>query len=90
MTLSDLVIMHDSYLLDRWDHTAMIAMNLQTIACVTINAYSKKGASPMKPARFEQLHPYRKTGPKEGSMKLTPKNFHVVKTIVENTAKQNG
>ncbi len=76
LTLRQLVIHYDAYLIDRWDHTATVAVLLHNLQATVVNLVAKSAA---KPKTFYDLHPYRKN-PKPG-LSITPENFNVLRDI---------
>lgn len=70
--------MEDGYLLDRWDHTAVLAAGIQHLVAVMANAWTKGGRK-LKPVTFEQAHPFREYKPT--GLKITRDNFHVLKRL---------
>lgn len=76
LTLRDIVVAHDAYLLDRWDHTASMCALTHNLT-VIVSGFG--GKSKMTPQTVYDFHPYRKA-PKTG-MVLTAENFHVLRAI---------
>lgn len=69
MNCRELVLMHDAYLLEVWDHTACIMSHLHGIYCIVAAlGGSKSRIAPKSP--FE-LHPYRKAAKSSSGIKVT-------------------
>lgn len=75
--------MEDAYLLDRWDHTALLACYIQHLTALVHNAVTKGGR--IRPIGFEKAHPYRVETRK--GLKITSENFQVLKTVAGAAAK---
>jgi hypothetical protein len=76
MTLRELVIRHDTYQLDEWDHTATIATKLHNLTIMVANMVSKRK---QRFASVYEFHPYRES--KIPGIKITHENFHLLKLI---------
>jgi len=55
-TLKWLFAAYEYRLLEKWDHTSLIASQLHNIACLIISAAGGKKVQPKTPSHF---HPYR-------------------------------
>ena len=76
MTLKDLMISYDMFLLEKWDHTATLASLTYNLTTVVINITSK---SKIKPRAMTEFHPYREK--KQKGMKINPGNIKALKGI---------
>lgn len=84
LTLRQLITMEDAWLLDRWDHTAMVVASIHNLTSLVANALSK--GSKAKPVRFEDVHPFRKAKPT--GMRLTVQNFQMLKRIASSSRRK--
>lgn len=71
-----MLISHDSYLLDRWDHTAHTAAMIHNLSIVVIGLVSK---NPPKPRPFSYFHPFRKS--KRRGLSVTPDNMEGLRAV---------
>lgn len=69
--------MEDAWLVDRWDHTAVLATSIHNLTTLVANALSK--GSRAKPVTFDDVHPFRKAKPK--GVRLTARNFQLLKKL---------
>jgi hypothetical protein len=75
MSLRRLVVMHDAYVVDRWDRTATLAGLLDGLAA-TVRGLTDKNAKPRSALSF---HPYRNT--KAASTKIAADNFGALRSL---------
>jgi len=76
LTLRELVVMHDAYALDRWDHTASVCCVVHNLTALV----SAIGGKPtVKPRTVFDFHPYRQT-PRQG-LRITGENFDMLRLI---------
>jgi len=57
-TYRQLFVMHESFMLTSWDHTAAILSHISCVTSVLIRANSKKGTK-ATPQGFFECHPFR-------------------------------
>lgn len=76
LTLREIVVRYDSYLLDKWDHTAAILCMIHNLTATVSNLASK---SRCRPKTIYDFHPYR-VKPDTG-LRINPKNMGVLKMI---------
>lgn len=76
MSLKDLILMHDAYLLDRWDGPAIVASQVYNLTIVVLRILSKSGA---KSRSFEDFHPYR--AKEKRGLKINKSNFHLLRQV---------
>ena len=76
LSLRELIVAHDAYVLERWDHTASVCCVVHNLMALV----SGIGGKPtVKPAAAHDFHPYRSAPTKK--MVLTPETFDVLRLI---------
>jgi len=78
MTLRQLWLMYQAWLLTSWDHTAAIVSAVRGLEC-RLDALFGGHA---KPPTLAECHPYRDSGAAKDKMELTPANFSGFKEMV--------
>lgn len=82
LTLRELLLSHDAYLLDRWDHTAHTAAMLHNLSITVVGLASK---SRPRPRPMTYFHPFRKHA--RSGLAITPGNIHVLKQVINSVVR---
>jgi hypothetical protein len=82
MTLRELFVAHRAADVNRWDHTAQLALTIAEFGTLLVNAIVKRNVLPTpKP---EQFHPYAvkaAAGDQQPRLKITSDNFNLLRTL---------
>ena len=80
MTLKDLVISYDAYLIDSWWHTAFINTQLYNLQATVTNALGAKRK--MRPKSVSEFHPFvAKTPVGKRTLKGRPADMSFLKAM---------
>lgn len=77
MTMKELIIRHDAYLLDRWWGIAVLSSHLYNLQTIVHNALTTRHK--MKPKSPAEMHPF--LNPDARKRKITPRNISLLKAI---------
>ena len=83
LTLRELTVCYDAYVLDRWDHTASLSVLVFNLTALVSGL---GGKSRIRPRSMYDFHPYR-TAPRRG-LRITTENFGVLRMIGNALAKR--
>lgn len=84
--MRQLLIYHDTRLLDDWDQVAALYSATHNLMALVSKALNKR--SPLQFQTAQECHPFRRKRRKSSGLEITPENFGSLKSIFQGLSGQ--
>lgn len=86
LTLKQLMRHYDGFLINQWDHTAMISAQVYNVGVLLVNVASKKARARTK--TLTDMHPFRER--RRRGLVIKPNEIGVLRTLATALMRQKG